>query len=271
MGCTANLKPQDITIYGSSLSPSTRSIRWLLSKLLVQHKFEPVSIPGGILSDKYQSGDRGQDKLEKEDCEAGFLNQLYSQKVNKHGYLPVFDIDGRKIYEALSIISYILPKFDKSELYYQRKDLLKKAQNDPWFALSRHVDRPAVEMTRVDLKNSPIFYLDPLLDSGESLEAIENIKQYLDNLNELWPSHGFLTGKQISIVDVFLYNEILNNVTIMKVDLAEFPKVKGWYERVEQDNKIQNEKTMFQMELDKQNSFQATSLGKNGNDQNGEI
>lgn len=155
------------------------------------------------------------------------------------------DMDGRKVYDSVAILNYILAKFDQKEVYAKQKDLLKKAQNEAWLGLSQHIDRPYSEMNPTQLKNAPIFYQDPMFSDSEAKDVILRYNGYLKHLEEIIPPHAYLNGLKISVADIYLYNEVYNNVTILKMELVEFPKVKGWMERIQSDDKIGDENAKF--------------------------
>ena len=201
-------------LYGSHLSGPTRTIRYILGKLEVEHEF------------KYTEAHR--DTRRKD----------FLQNVSKLGKIPVLDVEGTKIIESSAISRYICNVYDKDEMFFPKSDLKMRAKVEAFLDYNGNTLVPTFRDAYYKIAIGPqMYFIPPPSDSFkyELMEPVHDILKYLDGLLS---EHQYLISDQMTIADIQIYNEITNLCGFLEINVDEYENITNWRKTIAQDDLI---------------------------------
>ena len=77
------------------------------------------------------------------------------------------------------------------------------------------------------------------LTEEEKKQEMDKIFNLYKEMNEILSNHLYLANDNLTIADVQIYNEVYQNYSRFNYDLSEYPNVKDWISRMEEDSVIQ--------------------------------
>jgi glutathione S-transferase len=147
--------------------------------------------------------------------------------VNSKGAVPALRLDdGQVLTEGAVILQYLADRKPDSSL-------APKTGTIERYRLQEWLNYVASEVHK---SYSPLF--NPTADAGVKEFTLNNIGKKLDWLDKQLAGKSYLTGSAFTIADAYLF-VILNWSGGVGIDLAKWPAVKQYYDRVAARPKVQ--------------------------------
>jgi len=188
-----------LTVFGDSTSGNCLKVKWVLDRLKVDYRWTEIDVRSGLTR------------------QAEFL------AVNPSGQVPAVVLDdGRALSQSGAIIAYFAEGTDLVPA-----DKYERARMFEWMFWEQYSHEPYIAVRRYQLaylKKSP-DELDPkLFERGSA--ALARMETGLED-------RDWLAGDALSLADVALvaYTRMAGSGGF---DLALYPKVRAWVDRVEQ-------------------------------------
>mmetsp|Transcript_2439 Transcript_2439/g.2865 ORF Transcript_2439/g.2865 Transcript_2439/m.2865 type:complete len:218 (-) Transcript_2439:37-690(-) len=194
------------------ISEPSRSVYYILKKLDIEHELIEVAIVKGTRTEEFK------------------------KDVNPAGLIPVIEHECQKIYESSCIIRYLLDTFDSNETLLPRSDLKKRAGVDYWLDWRNTTYRQASDIAIMQMVVNPMFLGADKPSEEEQKEMVSKCEEHLKTIEAVVSEQPYLTGEDLTIADVYLYNEILEGIHLLKVTVEG--KVKEWLDRVNTDEVV---------------------------------
>lgn len=188
-----------IKLYRHPLSGHTHRIQLALSLLNLPHELIDVDLAKGAHKT------------------AEFL------KLNPFGQVPVLDDDGTIVYDSNAILVYLAARYDTTGRWIPR-DAKGQADVQVWLSVAAGLIAFGPAAARLVTVFGARFNADEVINRANGLLKVMDA--------ELSRRH-FLAGDHASFADVAAYSYIAN-APEGNVDLAPFPAVRAWLERIEQ-------------------------------------
>lgn len=153
-------------------------------------------------------------------------------KINPHGTLPTVEIteeDGKSfiIYESISAVKYLAQVFKVDQKWYPTADLKRQAFVNQYLDWHHSNTRKILVGTLWPEVVKPIF--EKTL--GKTFPPMESqrdkIPTLLGFIEAELSKHTFIVDDEISIADVFLYNELIG-LYFVKYDTGNYPKIEAF-------------------------------------------
>lgn len=166
-------------------------------------------------------------ELERVDLKAHQSKSGDYMKQNPKGYVPALLLDnGELLTEGVAIAQYLADQKPEAKL-------IPKAGTMERYRLVEWLNFISTEIHK---GFSPMFYVSTMTQNEEAQkDIVEFTKARLAKrftfLNEHFSKNKFLMGEQFTVADAYLYN-ILTWTGSKKIDLAQWPNLLGFFERV---------------------------------------
>ncbi len=153
-------------------------------------------------------------KTKKTETGADFL------AINKKGYVPCLELDnGQTLTEGPAIVQYLADQKPGSGLAPQNG------------SFERYRLQEALNFITSELHKGIGGLFNPAFDDAARKIMIDRIELRLNVLAAELEGKEFLFGKQFSVADAYLFT-VLNWCKMVKIDLAKFPVLVGYVQRV---------------------------------------
>ena len=162
----------------------------------------------------------------------------YKKDVNPRGHIPTLEHDGTKIYESAAQIRYLLDTFDKEEVLLPRKDLKARSKVDSLLDWNNTTVRPTLTGALKKIKLNVAVFGAPAATEEEEKEEMAKVHSLMEEIEELLGDKKFLTGDDMSISDVQIYNEVELCKAILSLDLDKYGKLNKWRDLISQDELV---------------------------------
>mmetsp|Transcript_7160 Transcript_7160/g.8064 ORF Transcript_7160/g.8064 Transcript_7160/m.8064 type:complete len:222 (+) Transcript_7160:1-666(+) len=199
--------------------------------------WDPISQPSRTV--KYALLRLGEEVDEKEvQIIKDTRTEEYKKEVNPAGKVPTLHFDDLKLYESATMLRFVLDHFQGEESLLPRSDLKARASVDYWLDWNNTTGRPAFVTALLKIKFLPKAFGAPEATEEEAKELMNNVYNALSHLETSLGDKSYLTGDNLSIGDVFVYNELYESKVVLEFDLEKYPKVAAWVGRIEEDEHI---------------------------------
>ena len=207
-------------LWGNIISQPSRTLQYILAKLEVDHEFVHTGIPDVTRSEQFK------------------------KDVNHRGQIPVLEVDGEKFTESAAIARFLLDSYDKDETLLPRTDRKHRAKVEALLDMNGTIFRQPFIRAYLTIVVFPMRGA-PAPDEETKEKLIAGVHEQLKFLDETVKEKGFLAGSEMTIADVQVYNEVTNVVTILALDLNEYPNLLEWRQKVHDDQVIAELDTKF--------------------------
>lgn len=146
-------------------------------------------------------------------------------KVAPKGQVPVLAIDGATLTEGPAIVQYIADKAPDKKLA-PANGTIERYQLQEWLNLIT---------SELHKSFSPLF--NPTMSDETKNFFREKISKTLTYVGEKLAGKDYLMGSQFTVADGYLFT-ILRWALAMKFDLAQYPNLKAYYDRVAERPKV---------------------------------
>ena len=173
-------------------------------------------------------------KLEHIDLHKGEHKEPKYLAINPKGAVPCLVEGDFILSESASIMRYLCDTREAPQHLFPRDDLQKRAKVDGLITYSGATLRYAVCYDMIFKVVVPAMKKAGELPEEEQKAIVEKMHKCFDLLEETLEAEkdGFLTGAEISIADLQIFEE-LNTLCIVKPDaLAKHERVKKWFDTI---------------------------------------
>ena len=151
--------------------------------------------------------------------------------INPKGSVPVLQLDnGKFLSENQAILQYLV---DNNSALDANQPLLSPIGD---FKRYRALEWLSYVATEVHKAFGPVF--NPKLTDAEKQEAIPVIKAKIAFIEQHLQQNKFLAGDSFTLADAYLF-VVLRWTKVVKIDLAEWPRLADYFKRLHQENAIQ--------------------------------
>ena len=200
-----------LKVWIDPVSQPSRTVWYVVKRLKLDHEFKLTKVVEDTRTEEFR------------------------KNVNPNGVVPVIEHDGEKIYESATIVRYLLDCFQGDETLLPRSDLKKRAKVDYWLDWNNTTARVQCGETLMELVIRPQFEGKPMPDEDKKKELMDKYNSCMKMIEDALDGHSYLTGDDLSIADIQLYNEITLNQMMLKLDYEDYPNIKAWVERIGSD------------------------------------
>lgn len=197
------METSSLKLYYDVLSQPCRSVKNVLDLLKVKHEIVEIKIATG--------------DTKKEDY----------RKINPQGLIPAINDNGFILGESEAVVRYILNTRPGGEKLYPA-DPKTRSQIDRYFPFHHSSVRPV--LSEIMLATHPFISKDRKFD----LEATQRkTEQTLKQFNEFYlQGKKFIAGDELTIADLFAFNELVSLYLNLDYDLSKQPAVKEYVDRI---------------------------------------
>eukprot|EP00344_Euplotes_crassus_P003489 CAMPEP_0196998326 /NCGR_PEP_ID=MMETSP1380-20130617/3746_1 /TAXON_ID=5936 /ORGANISM="Euplotes crassus, Strain CT5" /LENGTH=205 /DNA_ID=CAMNT_0042414863 /DNA_START=30 /DNA_END=648 /DNA_ORIENTATION=- len=191
-----------------------KSVKFVLNKLGVEHETVEIAVVKDTRTEDFK------------------------KNVNPNGTVPTVHHDDLQIYESSTAIRYLLDTFEGDETLLPRTDLKQRAKVDYWLDWNNTIGRPAIEKPLKEIGIKPKVFGFPDPSEEEKKELLENMHTALAYIESNLEGKSYLTGENLTVGDVQVYNEVFETKTVLSLTYEEYPNILAWLERVGEDEEI---------------------------------
>ena len=159
----------------------------------------------------------------------------FKKGYNRYGYAPVLEYEGVKMIESASISRFLWAKYDSEELIMPRKDLIRRQKVDSILDVNLYRYRPVLMQSYWDIILSPIWFGSKKPSDEQCAQTMKRVHNNFKDINTLSPDTEYLTGDNMTLADLQVYNEVKNWTHHFELDLEEYPWIKKWWDRMHSD------------------------------------
>ena len=193
-----------MTVFGDSISGNCLKVKFVADRLGIPYQWVETSV------------------LKKETRTAEFL------AMNPAGQVPMVRLaDGAVLSQSNAIMLYLAEGSDLSP-----KDRFSRAEMVQWLFWEQYSHEPAIAVLRFQMHlKKPDAGIDPAL-RPRCLRVLALMDEHLDK-------RAHFVGKKLSLADIALvaYTRYAHEA---ELDLAQFPNVRGWVRRIEDELRIEH-------------------------------
>ncbi|CAI2380578.1 unnamed protein product [Moneuplotes crassus] len=201
-----------LTFWYNCLSDPSRSVYYVIKKLGIEHELNIVEI--------------GKETRTEE----------FKKDVNPAGTVPVIKHDDDFIYESANIIRYLLDSFDPEDILLPRTNLKERAKVGYWLDWRNTTYRPPSQLAIDEITVEPLLFGAEKPSDEECKKMVGKVYDNLKVIEAAVTDKSYLTGENLTIADVYLYNEVLEGQKFIELEVKG--KTKEWFERVEEDETV---------------------------------
>lgn len=140
--------------------------------------------------------------------------------VNPNGYVPALVLDdGTTVTEGPAIVQYVADQAGATELS-PPSGTIARTKMQSWLNFVS---------TEIHKTFSPLF--NPEMPAEAKTIFSQKLRDRFAFLDKHFASNDFLMGSSFTVPDAYLF-AVLRWAAPMKIDLADFPKLKAYFERV---------------------------------------
>lgn len=214
-----------VKFWSDPVSQPCRTIDYILRKLEIDHDTIEVRVVKDTRTDDFK------------------------KNVNPQGKVPVIEHEGQKFVESATIIRYLLDSFKGDETLLPREDIKKRAKVDYWLDWNNTTGRPAFTGAMAKIILIPKFFGGAEATEEEKKSELDNYYSTLNTVEHALANQSYLTGDNLTIADVQLYNEINETKILLDLNFNEHINTKGWLVRMSQDDVIKKTDETLQKRL----------------------
>ncbi|CAI2379992.1 unnamed protein product [Moneuplotes crassus] len=206
-----------IKYWGTNGSQPCRSVVYCLRKLEIEHEAIEVTVPKDTRSEEFR------------------------RDVNPRGTIPTLEAEGVKCAESAAIVRYLCTKYDEEGILYPKEDdLIKRAQIDAWIDICNTVYRPAFMNAHIGIELNSKYNGKELASDEEQKHLVEDVCSKLEDFDSNLEDKKYLVGETMTIADVYLFNEVISVLALLKLDPSEqYKNIASWWELILKDEILQ--------------------------------
>ncbi|CAI2380044.1 unnamed protein product [Moneuplotes crassus] len=197
-----------ITFYGNSTSQPSRTVAWTLKTLGVEYDYKYTASIKDTRSEEFTT------------------------KVNVFHQVPAIVVDDTTIVESNTIVRYLINEYDKDENLLPRDNYLERAKAEEILDIGTTNVRSSMMSAVNPIVVGPLFFGAEKPSEEEQKKLIEDLNKTFEKLNTKLGDKAYFAGDKLTVGDIQIYNEIQTALTLLQLDLADYPQLNTWYETV---------------------------------------
>ena len=155
----------------------------------------------------------------------------YIANVHKFGQVPAWKEDDESVYiESASILRFLANKYKKHEFWPE--DLIERQKADAGLDFNGTTVRPGVSAALVQIVVAPAFFGAPAPSEEKKAELMKTLYETVDKIGKWLEGKHFIGGEKITLPDFQVFNELLNVIAFMGVDVSRNANVSAWWARL---------------------------------------